>query len=137
MAARIDGVRLSSLIAPAFYDVHWDLQDGKHTYYDLYGGRGSTKSSFISVEIVMGIMQDPAANAVVFRKVASTIGTSVFEQIIWAINELGVSDFWKCTTNPFKATYKPTGQVIIFRGLDKAKKMKSIKVSKGYINIGC
>lgn len=133
MAARIDGVRLSSLIAPAFYDVHWDLQDGKHTYYDLYGGRGSTKSSFISVEIVMGIMQDPAANAVVFRKVASTIGTSVFEQIIWAINELGVSDFWKCTTNPFKATYKPTGQVIIFRGLDKAKKMKSIKVSKGYI----
>jgi PBSX family phage terminase large subunit len=29
-------------------------------------------------------------------------------------------------------TYIPTGQVIIFRGLDKAMKMKSLKVSKGY-----
>lgn len=133
MAVRAEGVHVSSLIAPAFYPVFWDLQEGLHTYYDLYGGRGSTKSSFISCALVIGIMQDPAANAVVFRKVASTIGTSVYEQVIWAINELGVFDLWKCTTNPFKVTYKPTGQVIIFRGLDKAKKMKSIKVSKGYI----
>lgn len=127
------GVRLSDCIAPAFYPVHWDIRDGLHTYYDLYGGRGSTKSSFISVEIVLGIMENPAANAIIFRKVASTISTSVFEQILWAIDALGVNDLWKTTTNPQKATYKPTGQVILFRGLDKAKKLKSIKVAKGYI----
>ena len=127
------GVRLSDCIAPAFYPVHWDIRDGLHTYYDLYGGRGSTKSSFISVEIVLGVMDDPLANAIVFRKVASTISTSVFEQILWAIDALDVNDLWKTTTNPQKATYKPTGQVILFRGLDKAKKLKSIKVAKGYI----
>ena len=131
--SNIQGVRLTDLIAPAFYPVYWDVREGKHTYYDLYGGRGSTKSSFISLDLVMGIMEDPAANAAVFRKVASTIGTSVFEQVLWAINALGVDELWKTTTNPYKATYKPTGQVILFRGLDKAKKLKSIKVAKGYI----
>ena len=135
MAESNPGVRLSELIAPSFYPVHWDVQDGLHTYYDLYGGRGSTKSSFISLELVMGVMQDPMANAIVFRKVASTISTSVFEQILWAIEALGVSELWKTTTNPHKATYVPTGQVILFRGLDKAKKLKSIKVSKGYIKL--
>ena len=128
-----NNVYLTDCIAPAFYPVHWDVQREQHTYYDLYGGRGSTKSSFVSVEIPFGMMQDPNANAIVFRKVASTIGTSVFEQIVWAINRLGVEDKWKLTTSPYKATYKPTGQVILFRGLDEARKLKSIKVARGYI----
>ena len=132
MSKVVDGARLSSIIAPAFYQVHWDIMDGLHTYYDLYGGRGSTKSSFIGTEIPLGIMNDPTANAIVFRKVANTIGSSVFEQIQWGIDELGVHDLWKSTVNPFKFVYKPTGQVILFKGLDKAKKMKSIKVAHGY-----
>ena len=132
MSKVVDGARLSSIIAPAFYQVHWDIMDGLHTYYDLYGGRGSTKSSFIGTEIPLGIMDDPTANAIVFRKVANTIGSSVFEQIQWGIDELGVHDLWKSTVNPFKFVYKPTGQVILFKGLDKAKKMKSIKVAHGY-----
>lgn len=128
-----ESVKLSEIFAPQFYSVYWDIQDGGHTYYDLYGGRGSTKSSFIGTMIPLGVMQDPQANAIVFRKVASTIGTSVFEQVLWGIETLGVSDLWKATTSPYKLTYKPTGQVILFRGLDKAKKMKSIKVSRGYL----
>lgn len=125
-------VSLTDVIAPAFYDVHWDILDGRHTYYDLFGGRGSTKSSFISAEIVLGMMEDPAANAVVFRKYAVTLRESVYEQIQWAIDALGVSDLWISHLNPLQYVYKPTGQRIIFRGLDKAKKTKSIKVSKGY-----
>ena len=125
--------KLSDIIAPSFYPVHWDIVDGKQTYYDLFGGRGSTKSTFIGVEIPLGIMQDPLANGIVFRKVASTIGTSVFEQVLWGIDALGVNDLWKATTSPYKLTYRPTGQVILFRGLDKAKKLKSIKVSHGYL----
>lgn len=127
------GVRLSSLIAPAFYSVHWDILGGKHTYYDLFGGRGSTKSSFISVEIVSGVMDDPAANAAIFRKVGATVGTSVYNQILWAIDALGVSHLWHCTKSPFTCVYKPTGQVILFSGLDDPMKVKSIKVAKGYI----
>lgn len=129
-------VRLTDIIAPSFYDVHWDILDGKHTYYDLYGGRGSTKSSFISVEIVFGMMQDAEkgvqSNAVVFRKVKDTISESVFQQIEWAIDALGVSDEWVKKVSPMQFVYRKTGQKIIFRGLDKAKKTKSIKTSRGY-----
>lgn len=125
-------VKLTDIIAPSFYSVHWDILEGEHTYYDLYGGRGSTKSSFISVEIVLGIMEDPEANAVVFRKYGVTLRESVYEQIEWAIESLGVSELWQGYTNPMRFVYKPTGQKIVFRGLDKAKKTKSIKVAKGY-----
>ena len=127
-----DQILLTDIIAPPFYDLHWDIVDGKHTYYDLYGGRGSTKSSVISIEIVLGMMDDPAANAVIFRKYAVTIGESVFEQMQWAIDALGVSDLWQSRTSPYRFVYKPTGQRIVFRGLDKAKKTKSLKASKGY-----
>lgn len=131
--AQVADVHLSNIIGPAFYGLHWDLMDGKHTYYDLYGGRGSAKSSFIGTEIPLGVMNDPQANAIVFRKVGNTIGTSVYEQILWSLEMLGVRHLWKCTTSPYKMTYIPTGQVILFRGLDKAKKMKSLKVARGYI----
>lgn len=131
-----DAIQLTDIIAPVFYSVHWDILDGKHTYYDLYGGRGSTKSSFISVEIVLGMMQDAKegvfSNAVVFRKVGNTLRESVFEQIAWAIDALGVNDLWVSSVSPMQYVYKPTGQKIVFRGLDKAKKTKSIKVSRGY-----
>lgn len=125
-------VKLTDLIAPSFYDVHWDIIDGKHTYYDLYGGRGSTKSSFVGLEIVLGMMEDSNANAIIYRKVGNTIGDSVFEQILWAIDVLEVNHLWKCTTSPYRCVYRPTGQRIVFKGLDEARKSKSAKVSRGY-----
>ena len=99
-------VNLTDVIAPSFYQVHWDIQDGKHTYYDLYGGRGSTKSSFVSAEIILGIMQDATngeySNAAVFRKVGNTLRDSVCEQIEWAIDALGVSDLWDSSKSPLQ-----------------------------------
>nr|DAG76462.1 MAG TPA: large terminase [Caudoviricetes sp.] len=131
-----DIINLTDVIAPSFYDVHWDILDGKHTYYDLYGGRGSTKSSFMSVEIILGMMQDEKdgvfSNSAVFRKVGNTLRESVFEQIAWAIDALGANDLWESSVSHMQYVYKPTGQKIIFRGLDKAKKTKSIKTSRGY-----
>lgn len=125
-------ILLTDVIAPAFYGVHWDILEGKHTYYDMYGGRGSTKSSFAASEIVLGIADDPMANAVIFRKYAVTLRESVYEQIKWAIEALGMTELWQERKNPLSFIYKPTGQKIIFRGLDKAKKTKSIKISRGY-----
>lgn len=125
-------VRLTEVIAPSFYPVHQDIKKEGHTYYDLYGGRGSTKSSFISAEIVLGMMQDPEANAIVFRKYGTTLRESVFEQISWAIQTLNVAHLWRPVLNPMSFIFLPTGQRILFRGLDKAKKTKSIKVSRGY-----
>lgn len=124
--------RLTDCIASSFYEVHKDIKEGKHTHYWLGGGRGSTKSSFVAIEIILGIMSDPNANAVVLRKVKDTLRESVMEQLTWAIEVLGVEDFWEVPEAKLVITYKPTGQEIRFRGADKPKKIKSMKFSRGY-----
>lgn len=130
-------VRLSSLVAPAFWSVHRDIRDHGHTHYWLKGGRGSTKSSFISLEIVLGIMRDAErgvmSNAAVFRRYGNTLGESVFSQMLWAVEALGVSACWQQTRSPMRLTYAPTGQRILFRGVDNETKVKSIKVPRGYV----
>ncbi len=128
---------LTDVIPPAFYGLHWDVIEGDHTYYKLDGGRGSGKSTFAASEIIIGMMEDAQrgehTNAAVFRRHAINLYESVYEQLVWAIEALQVSHLWKMTRNPMRIQYKPTGQVILFRGADKVKKVKSIKVSKGYI----
>ncbi len=124
-------VELQQLIAPSFYEIHHDLKQKRHTHYWLKGGRGSTKSSFISLEMILGMMKDPQANAVVLRKVGQTLQGSVYEQLQWAIQALGVEAYWTNKLNPLEMKYI-NGNKIVFRGADKPKKIKSTKFSKGY-----
>lgn len=125
-------IKLSDLISPCFFDVHMDIKAHGHTHYWLKGGRGSTKSSFISLEIILGLMQDPLANGVVLRKVGFHLKDSVFTQLEWAISMLGVEEFWERRLNPLELIYVPTGARILFRGADDPKKIKSTKFKKGY-----
>ena len=125
-------MKLSKIIAPSFFDVHKAVKTNRYVHYWLKGGRGSTKSSFAAIEIIIGMMKDPNANAVALRKVKDTLKDSVFEQLQWAIDILGVSDYWHPSISPLSLEYLPTGQKIIFRGADKPKKIKSIKFSRGY-----
>lgn len=118
-----------------FYPVWRAIKEHKYIQYWLKGGRSSAKSSAISIFIVLLIMQDPEANAICFRKVGDTLRESVYEQLLWAIDMLGVADEFHCTTSPLVITYKRTGQKILFRGLDKAEKTKSIKLRKGYFKL--
>lgn len=128
-------VSLSSLLAPSFYGLHRAVKHHDYTHYWLKGGRGSTKSSFISVEIILQMMQHPNVNGVAFRKVGNTARNSIYEQLLWAIQQLGVAAYWKKTFSPLELTYLPTGQKILFRGLDEENKGKSIKCSNGYFGI--
>lgn len=128
-------MELSKCIAKPFYHVHKAIKEYKYTHYWLKGGRGSTKSSFAAIEIILGMMKDPNANAVALRKVKDTLHDSVFEQLCWAIEALGVSQYWETKESPLTITYKATGQKILFRGalLEKdIKKVKSTKFQKGY-----
>ncbi len=130
-------VNLNDIIAPSFYSLHHDVKQERFTEFWLRGGRGSTKSSFASAEIILGMMRDADAgehtNAVALRKVKDTLHDSVFEQLSWAIEKLGVSHQWHIPQSKLEITYKPTGQKILFRGADNPKKIKSTKVKKGYI----
>jgi phage terminase large subunit len=130
-------VKISTLIASSFYVLHKTIKEGLYTHHWVKGGRGSTKSSCISIEIPLNMMKDAQqgimTNAVIFRRVKDTLRGSVFEQVLWAIDQLKCNDEWEVNYSPLKLTYKATGQVILFKGADKPLKMKSIKVSKGYI----
>ncbi len=128
-------IRLSEKIGPAFYAVAHDVFRHGHTHYDESGGRGSLKSSFVSIVVPLLLVQNPTAHALVLRKVANTIRDSVYAQYIWAIGELGMAEYWDTKVSPMELIYKPTGQKIMFRGADDPMKIKSIKVPFGYIAV--
>lgn len=128
-----------NVIAPHFYDLLDDVLDNKHTHYWLKGGRGSTKSSFIGIVIPLLMMIDSQngihSNAVALRKVGDTLSDSVYAQILWGIEMLGVSAYWEAKVSPLKLIYTPTGQEIRFKSAnnkDDHRKIKSTKFKKGF-----
>ena len=127
--------RLSELISPAFFDVHRQIKAGKVDELVAKGGRGSAKSSYVSLELILQLLLHPRCHAVVLRKVDKTLRTSVYAQICWAIAALGLGSRFKCTVSPMECTYRPTGQKILFFGLDDPGKLKSLKVPFGYIGL--
>lgn len=128
-------VRLSSVIGPAFHLLARDVFQHGHTHYDLSGGRGSLKSSCVSLLLPLILINNPCTHALVLRKVANTIRDSVYAQYLWAIGELGMAQYWDAKVQPMELIYKPTGQKIMFRGADDPMKIKSIKVPFGYIAV--
>lgn len=121
---------LTELIAPPLYPVHQAIKTKKYDSIWLPGGRGSTKSSFVALQIAMGLQADPQANCVAVRKVADTLKDSVCATFEWAINLLNWEHFFKITGD--EIVYRPYGTKILFRGLDDPQKLKSIKVPRGY-----
>ena len=134
-------MRLSECIGPAFSAIHKAIRYGHDaggvpkTHFWLKGGRGSLKSSFAAVELILSLKRDSKLNAVVMRKVGNTMRDSVYAQLLWAIEKLGVSHEFHARLTPMEIIYKPTGQRILFRGADKPEKLKSLKVKRGYIGL--
>lgn len=128
-------IRLSSVIGPAFHLLARDVFQHGHTHYDLSGGRGSLKSSCVSLLVPLILLANKNTHALVLRKVANTIRDSVYAQYLWAIGELGMASYWEAKVQPMELIYRPTGQKIMFRGADDPMKIKSIKVPFGYIAV--
>lgn len=106
----------------------------KKTYVVCKGSRGSKKSKSAAIYHIYAMMKYPLSNTLVVRKVERTLRDSCYSDLKWAIERLGVSHLWQCTTSPLEITYKPTGQKIIFRGLDSPFKITSISVPHGVLN---
>lgn len=128
-------IHISEKLGPAFHQLAHDVFRHGHTHYDLSGGRGSLKSSCVSLLVPPLLIANPGTHALVLRKVANTIRDSVYSQYVWAIGELGMADHWLAKVQPMELIYKPTGQKIMFRGADDPMKIKSIKVPFGYIAV--
>lgn len=128
-------MNVADKIAPSFDSVFWAALEHKYTHYWLKGGRGSTKSSFVSIMLILLLLKNPRCHAVVMRKVAATIRHSVFNQIAWALDELDVTEYFKINNSSFTMTYMPTGQQILFFGVDDKTKIKSTKLPFGYVGL--
>lgn len=108
-----------------------DFWNFKGRYRVCKGSRASKKSKTTALNFITNIMAYPEANLLVVRKVFRTLKDSCFTELCWAINRLGVSDYWSIKESPLELTYLPTGQKIYFRGLDDPLKITSITVSVG------
>lgn len=138
------------LFIPTYRRPWTDILAEKLREFWFKGGRASFKSTFIAEVIVIGMMNDARkalkakksgiknwkrylSHAVVYRKYGVDIHDSVFENIRWVAKEkLGYGNLWHFSKTGRKATFIPTGQQIIFRGLDDVQKQKSIKAPFGW-----
>lgn len=112
------------------YGTFWRF---KGRYRVVKGSRASKKSKTTALWYIVNMMAYPGANTLVVRKVGRTLKDSCFADLRWAIHRLGVDDYWEARLNPLEIEYKPTGQKILFRGLDDPLKITSISVDKGYL----
>lgn len=128
-------VNVAPLVVKAFHAIFRDVMSGLGGEWWMKGGRGSTKSSFISICIVLIMVAFPFANGVVVRRFGNTLRDSVYAQICWAVSELGLDEWFVCHASPMEIIYKPTGQKLLFRGLDDPLKAKGVKFKRGYCAI--
>lgn len=131
----IEKISLKEKIKPSFYSVARATMNPKILHIACKGGRGSGKSSDIALLIII-LVKHFAVNAVCIRKTDNTLEQSVYEQLKWAISELGLTSEFKFNKSPLRITYVPRGNYIVFRGAQNPERIKSLKDSRFPFAIG-
>lgn len=122
-------VSLKKVVGGGYKDF-WNYEG---RYRVLKGGRGSKKSTTTALNIITRMMEHPESNTLVLRKVYKDHKDSTYTQLKWAIHRLNVSHLWEMRLSPLEIRYIPTGQKILFRGLDDPMSITSITVDVGYL----
>lgn len=112
------------------YKAFWEF---KGRYNVCKGGRASKKSKTTALRWIYLMMKYPLANLLVVRKIGRTLKDSCFTDLKWAVHRLHVEKWWSWKESPLEITYLPTGQKILFRGLDDSLKVTSITVEHGVL----
>ncbi|HDG8438274.1 TPA: PBSX family phage terminase large subunit [Staphylococcus aureus] len=112
------------------YNKFWH---NKSFYRVVKGSRGSKKSKTTAINFIYRIMKYDWANILVVRRFSNTNKQSTYTDLKWATNQLGVAHLFKFNESLPEITYKPTGQKILFRGLDDPLKITSITVDTGIL----
>lgn len=88
----------------------------------------------------MRTMTDPDYNALAMRKIAGEIPESIANEITWAIYTMKVQHLWefKGLKKGYVYTYKPTGQVILMKGISvnpvtSKPSLSGLNVARGMI----
>lgn len=112
------------------YKTFWSF---KGRYRVVKGSRASKKSTTAALNLIYRIIKYPKSNALVVRKTYRTLQDSCYAQLRWACDRLGVKEYFDFKLSPLEIIYKPTGQKILFRGLDDPLKVTSVTVDVGYL----
>lgn len=100
------------------------LFDWDYTTYLLVGGYGSSKSYHIGLKIILKCLQEKR-KVLVIREVFDTIRDSCYDLLVEIIDDLGLDHKIQATVSPMRIKF-PNGSLIIFKGMDKPTKLKSI-----------
>ena len=105
----------------AFMDFidNWDCK-----FYLLTGGYGSSKSYHVAVKLITKLLQEKR-KALVVREVFDTLRDSCYSLLEEVVEAMGVSAYIKFTQSPMRVKFS-NGSMIIFKGMDKPAKLKSI-----------
>ncbi|WEV56141.1 PBSX family phage terminase large subunit [Ligilactobacillus acidipiscis] len=118
-------VKITDEINPHFYKL-WNT---KKPYIIAKGGRGSFKSSVISLKLVTEILKyiskGRTANVICIRENSTYLRDSIFNQILWAIGVLGASSEFEVRKSPLMIRNKSTDSTFFFYGADNPMKLKS------------
>ena len=118
-------IKLSRMINPHFYPL-WKTDK---PYIIAKGGRGSFKSSVISMKLVTMMKHwtqlNKRVNVIAVRENASYLHDSVYNQIIWALNMLDLANEYSFYKSPLRIVHKRTGSTFYFYGGDDPMKLKS------------
>ena len=112
------------------YDEFWRSHK---RYVVCKGSRASKKSTTAALKIITRMMQYPESNTIVVRQTAASLKDSCYAQLKWAAERLGVAQYWHGRSSPLELEYLPTGQKILFRGLDDPLKVTSVTVARGVL----
>lgn len=110
-----------------------EFWNSKKRFRVVKGSRGSKKSVTMAYWTIINMMANPEANMLVLRRYDRTLRQSCFAVLQWVLQKLEVAQYWKVTSAPMEMTYIPTGQKILFRGLDDPLKVTSIAVTHGVL----
>lgn len=100
------------------------LFDWDQKFQFLVGGYGSSKSYHIALKLILKLL-DEKRTALVIREVYDTHRDSTFSLFEEIVNDLGLDHVIQCRTSPLMLKFH-NGSRIIFKGLDKPTKLKSI-----------
>ncbi|KGX88012.1 PBSX family phage terminase large subunit [Pontibacillus litoralis] len=108
-------------VNPHFEDF---LFDWEQKFQFLVGGYGSSKSYHVALKIILKLLEEKRT-ALVVREVYETIRESCFALFEELIIDLELENSIKAVTSPMQIRF-PNGSKIIFKGMDKPQKLKSI-----------
>ena len=113
-----------------------------HCRYRAFKGARNTKKSYdiIGYEPIDKILSDPRRNVLILRNTFNSHRLSTFARLCQVIDmpvlddpSISLRKWFKINNQEMTITYRPTGQMIIFKGMDDPQKIQSIRVPKGYL----